>query len=171
MSASYHNVMFFSSAFITSLNCFTTIIIFNFVVTNQNLRKAGTCESIMLSCQLLIESKKQQWLGLPQVHRRDVKIFKTNRRLMHEVWLVIVAGSRSNSPSSRLFLSSAATGGHGVPGSTGRPRRRSGIPRSQGTSRETSPARYGYSAGTTGTLINYHLLFHHNTGCFIIKMP
>ena len=28
---------------------------------------------------------------------------------------------------------------------TGRPRRKSNIPRSQGTSRETSPARYGFS--------------------------
>ncbi|XP_067933502.1 CLIP-associating protein 1-A-like [Watersipora subatra] len=55
-------------------------------------------------------------------------------------------GSRSNSPSSRLFLSSTSSG----QSSMSRPRRKSNIPRSQGTSRETSPARYGYSArGTT----------------------
>ena len=91
-------------------------------------------------------------------------------------WLLIVAGSRSNSPSSRLFMSSATSGAHGVPGSTGRPRRRSGIPRSQGTSRETSPARYGYSAGTTGTLIFnksliISLLSFADNGDFLVLVP
>ena len=73
-------------------------------------------------------------------------------------------------------MSSATSGAHGVPGSTGRPRRRSGIPRSQGTSRETSPARYGYSAGTTGTLIFnksliISLLSFADNGDFLVLVP
>ena len=59
------------------------------------------------------------------------------------------AGSRSGSPSSRL--SYATYSPHHPPqhqhspagGTLGRTRRRSGIPRSTGTSREPSPTRYG----------------------------
>ncbi|XP_071943442.1 CLIP-associating protein 1-B-like isoform X4 [Antedon mediterranea] len=59
------------------------------------------------------------------------------------------SGSRSASPSSKMF----ATMGRHVNGNNtqGRTRRRSGIPvpRSQGASRENSPSRYGYSSSSS----------------------
>ncbi|XP_033111967.1 CLIP-associating protein 1-like isoform X12 [Anneissia japonica] len=58
------------------------------------------------------------------------------------------SGSRSASPSSKMF----STMGRHVNGNntSGRTRRRSGIPvpRSQGASRENSPSRYGYSSSS-----------------------
>lgn len=61
------------------------------------------------------------------------------------------AGSRSGSPSSRLSYATYNSPHHHLPphqagttGTLGRTRRRSGIPRSTGTSREPSPNRAGY---------------------------
>jgi len=74
------------------------------------------------------------------------------------VLCIVVAGSRSSSPATKLFasLSGAANGQqqqqvqqqqqqqqYALPG-----RRKSGIPRSQGASRESSPSRGGN--GTAG---------------------
>ena len=55
------------------------------------------------------------------------------------------AGSRSGSPSSRLSYATYAALGDS--GTMGRTRRRSGIPRSTGTSREPSPTRYSALSG------------------------
>ncbi|XP_047740406.1 CLIP-associating protein 2 isoform X3 [Hyalella azteca] len=66
-------------------------------------------------------------------------------------------GSRSGSPSSRLSYATYNSSHHlpphqnsagGSGGTLGRTRRRSGIPRSTGTSREPSPNRAGQYAGT-----------------------
>ncbi|XP_043193989.1 CLIP-associating protein 1-B-like isoform X15 [Amphibalanus amphitrite] len=66
------------------------------------------------------------------------------------------AGSRSGSPSSRLSYAtytSAAAGSPGDAHTAGRTRRRSGIPRSTGTSREPSPHRLPAvgAAGSAGS--------------------
>ncbi|MPC19931.1 hypothetical protein E2C01_012860 [Portunus trituberculatus] len=58
---------------------------------------------------------------------------------------VYCAGSRSGSPSSRLSYQTYASPGDS--GTMGRTRRRSGIPRSTGTSREPSPTRYTALSG------------------------
>lgn len=56
-------------------------------------------------------------------------------------FITISAGSRSTSPSSRSSYLTHTGGAAREPMVTPKGKRRSGIPRSQGTSREASPSR------------------------------
>ena len=75
------------------------------------------------------------------------------------------AGSRSTSPSSRgSYLTHTQPAGRDPRYSTGK--RKSGIPRSQGASREASPNR---NTGTFGELIFNFFYIHNNTIHYVKK--